>query len=126
MSEVFKETVIDENFDAQTTPANFGFFHRTKIEDGKLILTSGGMGNATTAVKSFGPEVVGKKGIDVTFDYYCKVGNEQGFKFRDTYGRLLFANCAAVDKNDLRPSVTGGASDDSAAAKWNRSGITST
>lgn len=117
MPEAFKETVIDENFDAQTTPANFGFSHGTKIEDGKLILTSDGMGNATTAVKTFGPEVAGQKGIDVTFDYYCKAGNKQGFEFRDTYGRLLFAICAAADKNDLRPSITGGASDDSAAAK---------
>lgn len=116
MPEAFTETVIDETFDAPTEPANFGFSHGTKIEDGKLVLTSGGMNNATTAVKTFGPEVTGQKGIDLTFDYYCKAGNKQGFEFRDSYGRLLFAICAAADKNDLRPSITGGAVDDSKAA----------
>ena len=116
MPEAFKETVIDENFDAQTIPENFGFSHGTKIEDGKLVLTAGSMGNATTAVKTFGPEVTGQRGIDLTFDYYCKQGDKQGFEFRDSYGRLLFAICAAADKNDLRPSVTGGAVDDSKAA----------
>lgn len=116
MPEAFTETVIDETFDSPTEPANFGFSHGTKIEDGKLVLTSSGMNNATTAVKTFGPEVTEQKGIDLTFDYYCKAGNKQGFEFRDSYGRLLFAICAAADKNDLRPSITGGAADDSKAA----------
>lgn len=116
MPEAFLNTVIDENFDAPTEPENFGFSFGTKIEDGKLVLTAGGMGNATTAVKTFGPEVTGQRGIDLTFDYFCKAGNKQGFEFRDSYGRLLFAICAAADKNDLRSSVTGGAVDDSKAA----------
>ncbi|WP_320930697.1 bacterial Ig-like domain-containing protein [Hungatella sp.] len=122
MPEAFSNTIIDESFDEETNPANFGFSHGTKIENGMLVLTAGGMGNASTAVKTFGPEVAGQKAIDLTFDYYCKEGNKQGFEFRDSYGRLLFAICAAAGKNDLRPAIAGGASDDSAAA-WDSSAV---
>ena len=120
----FENVLIEENFEEQTDPDNFGFSHGTKIENGKLVLTAGSMGNATTAVKTFGPEITGQRGIDMTFDYVCTKGDKQGFEFRDSYGRLLFAICAAADKNDLRPSVTGGAVDDSKAAaaeepSWN-------
>lgn len=121
MPEAFSNTIIDESFDAQTDPENFGFSHGTKIENGMLVLTNG-MGNASTAVKTFGPEVAGQKAIDVAFDYYCKEGNKQGFEFRDSYGRLLFAICAAAGKNDLRPAIAGGASDDSAAA-WDSGAV---
>ena len=102
----FENVLIEENFEEQTDPDNFGFSHGTKIENGKLVLTAGSMGNATTAVKTFGPEITGQRGIDMTFDYVCTKGDKQGFEFRDSYGRLLFAICAAADKNDLRPSVT--------------------
>lgn len=125
MPEGFEYTVLDETFDEQTSPENFGFDRGTDIAGGKLVLTkTGTMGNATTAVKKFGPEISGQKKIDVTFDYLCTAGNKQGFEFRDSEGRLLFAICAAADKNDLRPSVKGAAAGDSEAAskaepEWN-------
>lgn len=113
----FSHTLIDESFDVQTDPVNFGFAKGAEIADGRLIITkTGTMGNAAAEAKTFGPEIAGQKKVDLTFDYLCTAGNKQGFEFRDSYGRLLFAICAAADKNDLRPSVTGGAAADSKAA----------
>lgn len=105
--------LINENFDSQTEPENFGFDRGAEIADGKLIITKAGtMGNAATAVMKFSPEISKQKAIDLTFDYLCTSGNKQGLEFRDSYGRLIFAICAAADKNELRPSITGGTVDD--------------
>ena len=40
----FENVLIEENFEEQTDPDNFGFSHGTKIENGKLVLTAGSMG----------------------------------------------------------------------------------
>lgn len=125
MPEAFDHILIDETFEAQTSPENFGFEKGAEISGGKLVITkTGTMGNAASAVKTFAPEVAAQTAVDLAFDYQCTVGDKQGFEFRDSYGRLLFAVCAAADKSDLRPSITGGAVEDSKAAStaepvWN-------
>lgn len=123
MPEPYEETLIDETFDTQTDPANFGFNWGTNIAGGQLVLTTG-MGNNSAAVKIFDADIAARKGADITFDWKVPDGNKMGFEFRDDYGRLVFALCAAPGKSDLRPSVIGAAVDDSRAASksepvWN-------
>ncbi len=105
MPESYTKVVIDESFEKQTDPENFGFNKGTQITNGELVLTNG-MGNYTAAVKQFGEEISGQKGVDITFDWRCESGNKMGLEFRDTEGRLLFALCAAPQKGELRHSIT--------------------
>ncbi len=121
MPETYEETLINESFDAQTDPANFGFNWGTNIADGQLVLTTG-MGRNTSAVKTFDADIASRKGADITFDWKAPSGNKMGFEFRDDYGRLVFGFCTAPGKKVLRASVEGAAVDDGKAATDNIGG----
>lgn len=110
--------LIDEDFEAQTDPENFGFTAGAVIEGGKLVLSKQGtMGNASAAVMYFDESISTQKEIDLTFNYRCTDGNKQGLQFRDIDGNLLFALCAAVsNSSQIRTSVVGGAVADANAA----------
>lgn len=117
MPEEYEAEVVNETFEAQTSPENFGFNTGTAIENGKLVLTKN-MGNAAAAVKTFSDDISSRKGIDLSFKWKCDSGNKMGLQFRDTNGELLFALCAAPDKSALRTSTTADAvKPEEAAAK---------
>lgn len=115
MPNEYENVLFEENYDNGTS-GNFFFDKGAKISDGKLVLTTG-MGNATAGVSYFSSEIAAQKGVDFSFDWNAKDGgNKMGLEFRDTYGRLVFAVCAAPSKNELRTSTTGDSVDDSKAA----------
>ena len=106
MPDEYGEEVVNESFDAQTSPENFGFDKGTAIENGKLVLTKD-MGNNQAAVKTFSDDISSRKGVDISFKWKCGTsGDKLGFQFRDTKGELLFAVCAALKSAQFRTSTT--------------------
>lgn len=114
MPEAYTYTVIDENFDNNSSE-DFAFDKGSAYENGQMVITKG-MGNAEAAVSYFSAQTANQKGVDFSFNWTCDAANKMGFEFRDSYGRLLFAICAAPGKNELRTSTTGGAVSDAKAA----------
>lgn len=114
MPDEYAYEIFNENFDDGTSE-NFAFNWGSQITDGKLILTKD-MGKATAAVSYFNPVIAAQKGVDFSFDYKADPANKMGLEFRDSYGRLLFAVCAAPQKSELRTSTAGEAVDDDKAA----------
>lgn len=114
MPEEYEYEIFNENFDSGSSE-NFSFNWGSQIADGKLVITKD-MGNATAAVSYFSPEVAAQKAVDFSFDYKADYADKMGLEFRDSYGRLLFAVCAAPQKSELRTSTTGDAVDDDKAA----------
>lgn len=114
MPDEYDYEIFNENFDSGSSE-NFVFSQGSRIADGKLVITEG-MGNAAAAVSYFSPEIAAQKGVDFSFDYQADYADKMGLEFRDSYGRLLFAVCAAPQKSELRTSTTGGAVDDDKAA----------
>ena len=114
MPNEYEYEIFNENFDSGSSE-NFAFNWGTQIADGKLVITKD-MGNASAAVSYFNSEIAAQKGVDFSFDYKADSANKMGLEFRDSYGRLLFAVCAAPQKAELRTSTTGDAVDDDKAA----------
>ena len=114
MPDAYAYTIIDENFDDNSSE-DFAFDKGSVYENGKLVITKN-MGNAEAAVSYFSAQIANQRGVDFSFDWKCDAANKMGFEFRDSYGRLLFAICAAPGKNELRTSTTGGAVSDTKAA----------
>ena len=115
MPDKYPYSIMEENFDGDSASENFSFNKGSEMKDGELIITKN-MGNAEASVSEFAPEILGLKGVDFSFDWRCDNANKMGFEFRDSYGRLLFAVCAAPQKKELRTSTTGGAVDADKAA----------
>ncbi|MGI5186891.1 GDSL-type esterase/lipase family protein [Promicromonospora sp. CA-289599] len=108
-------TYIDEAFDTQTDPRNFGFGDRARVVDGVLRLTEG-MANYTTAVAPFAAAVRDQRTLDLSFDWKTGItssGMKTGLELRDSAGNLAFG--LAATGSELRYAVTGPASDSSAA-----------
>ena len=114
MPEEYEYEIFNENFDGGSSE-NFSFNRGSQIADGKLVITKD-MGNAAAAVSYFSPEIAAQKAVDFSFDYKADYADKMGLEFRDSYGRLLFAVCAAPQKSELRTSTTGDAVDDDKAA----------
>lgn len=114
MPDEYEYEIFNENFDSSSSE-NFAFNSGSQIADGKLVITKN-MGNATAAVSYFSSDIAAQKGVDFSFDYKADFADKMGLEFRDSYGRLLFAVCAAPQKSELRTSVTGDAVDDDRAA----------
>ncbi|MFD8496707.1 SGNH/GDSL hydrolase family protein [Amycolatopsis sp. NPDC059657] len=107
--------LIDETFTAQTNPANFGFPAGAAVTGGVLNVTKG-MGDHTTAVKTFGAAVAGERTLDLTFDWKTAVtgsGHRSGVELRDSQGNLVFA--LAGTPAELRYGLTGPASGSTSA-----------
>lgn len=115
-------TLIDESFDAQTTPADFGFSSDATVSGGVLTLEPrSGAGHA--AHRDFDPEVIGQKRFDLAFTWSVDAGDDQsgnGIELRDLYGRLLFALSGGVDESGnerIGVATKGAAVDESSAGK---------
>jgi hypothetical protein len=107
--------LIDERFDAQTDPANFGFPRGAGISGGVLKVTEN-MSNYTTSVSRFDASVISEKTLDLRFDWKTAItssGMKTGLEFRDDDGRLVFA--IAATGTELRYAVTGPDSDSTTA-----------
>ncbi|MFI5916892.1 SGNH/GDSL hydrolase family protein [Dactylosporangium sp. NPDC051541] len=107
--------LVDEAFNAQTTPANFGFPTGAAVAGGVLNVTKG-MGSYTTSVKTFDATVVQQSTLDLAFDWRTAVassGMKTGLELRDTQGNLVFA--IAGTATELRYGVTGPASESTSA-----------
>ncbi|WP_223125631.1 RICIN domain-containing protein [Streptomyces sp. TRM68367] len=108
-------TLINETFDAQTDPPNFGFPVGAGISGGVLNVTQG-MGNYTTSVRPFASSTLQEKTLDLRFDWKTDIassGMKTGLELRDDGGRLVFA--IAATGTELRYAVTGPVSDSTAA-----------
>jgi hypothetical protein len=108
-------TLIHENFDAQTDPANFGFPTGASVGNGVLRLTES-MGNYTTSVRHLEPSVSEEKTLDLRFDWKTAIAGDAmktGVELRDDNGHLVFAIAATAAQ--LRYAVTGPDSDSTAA-----------
>lgn len=114
MPDEYGYTIFNETFDSASSE-NFSFDKGSEIAGGNLVITKD-MGNASAAVSYFRPEIAAQKGVDFSFDWKAGSANKMGLEFRDSYGRLLFAVCAAPDKKELRTSTTGEAVADEKAA----------
>ncbi|MCH7232265.1 GDSL-type esterase/lipase family protein [Glycomyces sp. L485] len=109
------ETLIDETFDAQTDPANFGFPTGASIGNGVLNVTEN-MNNYTTSVREFSSSTLNESTLDLRFDWKTAIANDgmkTGLEFRDDSGRLVFAIAATA--SELRYAVTGPDSDSTTA-----------
>lgn len=119
-SKEIQTVLISESFDDQTYPENFGFDKGAFISDGVLTITRN-MENGETSVKKFDPEIAGQSFVSLTFDWKSGLTEKgkTGIEFRDSYGRLVFALCAAYSdrekRYELRHSVTGVDTDSSLA-----------
>jgi hypothetical protein len=108
-------TLINETFDAQTDPPNFGFPVGAGISGGVLNVTQG-MSNYTTSVRPFASSTVQEKTLDLRFDWKTDIastGMKTGLELRDDGGRLVFGIAATA--TELRYAVTGPVSDSTAA-----------
>ena len=114
MPDEYEYEIFNETFDDGSSE-NFSFDQGSEITGGALVITKD-MGNAAAAVSYFSPEITAQKGVDFSFDYKADSADKMGLEFRDSYGRLLFAVCAAPQKAELRTSATGDAVDDGKAA----------
>jgi hypothetical protein len=112
---VEKGTVlIDETFDSQTSPENFGFYYYTNVSNGVLNVTSGSP-SYKASVKTFNSAIKERESLDLTFDWKTAVsdsGNKTGLEFRDDAGNLIFAICGLA--SEFRYSYTGTASNSTA------------
>jgi lysophospholipase L1-like esterase len=111
--------LINEDFGTAAAAPAFGFNRDATVSDGELKLNNN-LGNETTAVKLFGPEVSGQSAVDVSFDwtYRGDRNSKGGMEFRDPYGRLVFAVMGATKStgdNQLRYSTSGTDADSSNA-----------
>jgi lysophospholipase L1-like esterase len=101
------ETLINETFNAQTVPANFGFPTGASISGGVLNITEN-MRNYTTSVRGFAPSTLSEKTLDLRFDWKTAIASsamKTGLELRDDHGRLVFA--LASTATELRYAVTG-------------------
>ncbi|MFF5517709.1 RICIN domain-containing protein [Streptomyces coeruleorubidus] len=108
-------TLINETFDAQTTPANFGFPVGAAIGNGVLDVTRG-MGNYTTSVRPFASSITQEKTLDLRFDWKTAIsstGMKTGLELRDSAGRLVFG--MAATGAEFRHAATGPDSDSTSA-----------
>jgi hypothetical protein len=108
-------TFMNETFDAQTDPENFGFPTGAGISGGVLNLTEG-MGDYTTSVRPFASALSSERTLDLRFDWKTAIASSQmktGLELRDDQGRLVFALAATA--SELRYAVTGPDSDSTAA-----------
>ncbi|KUO16206.1 hypothetical protein AQJ91_36875 [Streptomyces dysideae] len=108
-------TLINETFDAQTDPANFGFPTGASIGNGVLNVTEN-MSNYTTSVSEFPPQIPRERTLDLRFDWKTAIasdGMKTGTELRDDNGRLIFA--IAATGSELRYAVTGPDSDSTSA-----------
>jgi hypothetical protein len=106
---------VDEAFDTQTDPPNFGFATGAQVVDGVLRVTEG-MENYTTSVSTFDSAVRAERTLDLTFDWKTDIastGMKTGLELRDSAGALVFG--LAATGAELRYGVTGPVSDSSAA-----------
>lgn len=121
-------TLINETFDAQTDPANFGFPTGAAIGNGVLSITKG-MPNYSTSVRPFASSVTQEKTLDLRFDWKTDIastGMKTGLELRDNAGHLVFGLAATAA--ELRYAVTGPDSDSTAAPDtlnptWTRIGF---
>ncbi|CAM5441827.1 hypothetical protein [Streptomyces afghaniensis 772] [Streptomyces afghaniensis] len=108
-------TLINETFDAQTSPANFGFPVGAAIGNGVLEVTKG-MGNYTTSVRPFASSITQEKTLDLRFDWKTAItstGMKTGLELRDSAGRLVFG--LAATGTEFRHAATGPDSDSASA-----------
>ncbi|MFF6783477.1 RICIN domain-containing protein [Streptomyces sp. NPDC012510] len=108
-------TLINETFDAQTTPANFGFPVGAAIGNGVLEVTKG-MGNYTTSVRPFASSITQEKTLDLRFDWKTAIsstGMKTGLELRDSAGHLVFG--MAATGAEFRHAATGPDSDSTSA-----------
>lgn len=108
-------TLTNETFDAQTTPANFGFPTGAAISNGVLNITTG-MANYTTSVRPFASSVTQEKTLDLRFDWKTGISStamKTGLELRDNTGHLVFG--LAATSAELRYAVTGPDSDSTSA-----------
>ena len=108
-------TFIDETFDAQTSPADFGFPVGADIGGGVLNITQG-MGNYTTSVRPFSSSITQEKTLDLRFDWKTGISStamKTGLELRDDSGHLVFGMAATAA--ELRYAVTGPDSDSTSA-----------
>ncbi|WP_338895085.1 RICIN domain-containing protein [Streptomyces sp. TG1A-60] len=100
-------TLINEAFEAQTDPANFGFPVGAGIGNGVLSVTQN-MGNYTTSVRPFASSTLQEKTLDLRFDWKTDIAStamKTGMELRDDNGRLVFGIAATAA--ELRYAVTG-------------------
>ncbi|MDX2737929.1 RICIN domain-containing protein [Streptomyces caniscabiei] len=100
-------TLINETFDAQTTPANFGFPVGAAVGNGVLEVTKG-MGNYTTSVRPLASSITQEKTLDLRFDWKTAItstGMKTGLELRDSAGRLVFGMAATAA--EFRHAATG-------------------
>jgi hypothetical protein len=127
-AEVSDTTLIDETFDTQTDPENFGFPTGASISDGVLNVTED-MSSYTTSVRQFAPSTLRERTLDLSFDWKTAVTSsamKTGIELRDDNGRLVFA--LAATGSELRYAVTGPVSDsisapDSLNPTWIKTGF---
>ncbi|WDV49259.1 RICIN domain-containing protein [Streptomyces coeruleorubidus] len=108
-------TLINEAFEAQTDPANFGFPVGAGIGNGVLSVTQN-MGNYTTSVRPFVSSTLHEKTLDLRFDWKTDIAStamKTGMELRDDSGRLVFGIAATAA--ELRYAVTGPDSDSTSA-----------
>ncbi|WP_327692470.1 RICIN domain-containing protein [Streptomyces sp. NBC_00459] len=108
-------TLVNETFDAQTDPANFGFPVGAAIGNGVLDVTKG-MGDYTTSVRPFTSSITHEKTLDLRFDWKTAInstGMKTGLELRDSAGRLVFGMSATGA--EFRHAATGPDSDSASA-----------
>lgn len=104
-------TLLNETFDAQTDPANFGFPVGASVANGVLDVTKN-MGNYTTSVRPFSSSIAQEKTLDLRFDWKTAItstGMKTGLELRDDAGRLVFG--IAATGAEFRYAATGPDSD---------------
>ncbi|MDX3517880.1 RICIN domain-containing protein [Streptomyces scabiei] len=127
-SETPGTTLINETFDTQTVPANFGFPVGASIGNGVLDITKA-MGHYTTSVRPFTSSTTQEKTLDLRFDWKTGItstGMKTGLELRDSAGRLVFG--IAATGAEFRYAATGPDSDSTAAPDalnptWTRIGF---
>ena len=115
LPEEYEYVLMDEKFDGSKLPENFVFPKGAEVSGGRLVLTKNS-GNGVSAAAEFAPEVAKQTAVDFSFEYQCEKADKMGLQFRDAYGRLVWALCAAPGKNELRGATVGVAVDDAKAA----------
>ena len=85
------------------------------MSDGRLVLTKNS-GNGGSETAEFVPEIAKQTAVDFSFEDQCEKADKMGLQFRDAYGRLVWALCAAPGKSELGGATLGVAVDDAKAA----------
>lgn len=127
--------LMEETFDSQTEPENFGFDKGASIGEGVLTITHD-MNNSEISVKKFSSEISNQASVGLSFDWVSGQNGAKGktgIDFRDSYGRLIAAFCASTDEKTgalrLRSSAAGTAAESSAFSStcepsWSEAQIT--